>query len=105
MDAMLGRYLTDRLLFAQHLLHDLGLELRGILRRLLTHPLILPPPSLRPRGPNSWDHYTYDNLTSAVKAVLVGRGRVQQEAFVALRGHYVFEVRTSRGWRGRTRRD
>lgn len=35
----------------------------------------------------------YDNLTSAVKAVLVGRGRQQQEAFVALRGHYLFEAR------------
>jgi transposase len=38
----------------------------------------------------------YDNLTSAVQAVLVGRGRVQQEAFVALRGHYVFEARFCR---------
>lgn len=35
----------------------------------------------------------YDNLTSAVKQVLVGRGRIQQEAFVALRGHYLFEAR------------
>lgn len=35
----------------------------------------------------------YDNLTSAVARVLVGRGRVQQEAFVALRGHYLFEAR------------
>ncbi len=35
----------------------------------------------------------YDNLTSAVQRVLVGRGRVEQEAFVALRGHYLFESR------------
>lgn len=35
----------------------------------------------------------YDNLTSAVQRVLVGRGRVEQEAFVALRGHYLFASR------------
>lgn len=35
----------------------------------------------------------YDNLTSAVKTVLLGRGRVQQDAFVGLRGHYLFEAR------------
>jgi transposase len=35
----------------------------------------------------------YDNLTSAVKTVLVGRNRVQQDAFVGLRGHYLFETR------------
>ena len=34
---------------------------------------------------------TYDNLTSAVKKVLQGRTRVEQEAFVAFRGHYLFE--------------
>jgi len=33
---------------------------------------------------------TYDNLTSAVKTVLVGRTRVEQEAFVAFRGHHLF---------------
>ncbi len=33
---------------------------------------------------------TYDNLTSAVKTVLVGRNRVEQEAFVAFRGHHLF---------------
>ena len=35
----------------------------------------------------------YDNLTSAVKTVLLGRGRVQQDAFVGLRGHYLFAAR------------
>lgn len=34
---------------------------------------------------------TYDNLTSAVKKVLTGRTRVEQDAFVAFRGHYLFE--------------
>ncbi len=33
---------------------------------------------------------TYDNLTSAVKTVRVGRNRVEQEAFVAFRGHHLF---------------
>jgi transposase len=33
---------------------------------------------------------TYDNLTSAVAKVLQGRHRVEQEAFVAFRGHYLF---------------
>ncbi len=33
---------------------------------------------------------TYDNLTSAVRRVLLGRNRVEQEAFVAFRGHYLF---------------
>jgi len=33
---------------------------------------------------------TYDNLTSAVKTVLVGRNRVEQEAFIAFRGHHLF---------------
>ena len=35
----------------------------------------------------------YDNLASAVARVLVGRGRVEQETFVALRSHYLFESR------------
>ncbi len=34
---------------------------------------------------------TYDNLTTAVARVLSGRARVEQEAFVAFRGHYLFE--------------
>jgi transposase len=34
---------------------------------------------------------TYDNLTSAVKKVLQGRTRVEQEAFVAFRGHHLFD--------------
>lgn len=34
---------------------------------------------------------TYDNLTSAVKKVLQGHTRVEQDAFVAFRGHYLFE--------------
>jgi transposase len=32
----------------------------------------------------------YDNLTSAVAKVLQGRNRVEQDAFVAFRGHYLF---------------
>jgi transposase len=34
---------------------------------------------------------TYDNLTSAVQKVLQGRTRVEQQAFVAFRGHYLFD--------------
>jgi len=33
---------------------------------------------------------TYDNLKTAVKKVLMGRSRVEQEAFIALRSHYLF---------------
>jgi hypothetical protein len=33
---------------------------------------------------------TYDNLTSAVRTVLAGRHRVEQDAFVAFRGHHLF---------------
>jgi transposase len=33
----------------------------------------------------------YDNLTSAVKAVLKGRRRVESDRFVALRSHYLYE--------------
>jgi transposase len=34
---------------------------------------------------------TYDNLTTVVKTVLHGKKRVEQETFVALRSHYLFE--------------
>lgn len=34
---------------------------------------------------------TYDNLTTAVAKVLSGRARVEQESFIAFRGHYLFE--------------
>ncbi len=33
---------------------------------------------------------TYDNLTSAVRRVLEGRSRLEQDAFVAFRGHHLF---------------
>jgi transposase len=33
---------------------------------------------------------TYDNLTSAVAKVLAGHDRLEQDAFVAFRGHYLF---------------
>jgi transposase len=33
---------------------------------------------------------TYDNLTSAVRTVLAGHTRIEQEAFVAFRAHYLF---------------
>jgi transposase len=33
---------------------------------------------------------TYDNLTTAVRRVLEGRNRLEQDAFVAFRGHYLF---------------
>ena len=33
---------------------------------------------------------TYDNLTSAVRVVLHGHHRIEQEAFVAFRAHYLF---------------
>ena len=56
MNAVLGCQLTDRLFLAQHLLHDLRLEAGAVLYRLLTHSLILPPPSSRFRGPVSWDY-------------------------------------------------
>lgn len=35
----------------------------------------------------------YDNLSSAVKTILRGRKRVEQERFVALRSHYTFQPR------------
>jgi len=35
---------------------------------------------------------TYDNLTTAVRRVLEGRTRLEQEAFVAFRGHYLFRT-------------
>ncbi len=34
----------------------------------------------------------YDNLTTAVQQVLAGHGRVEQEAFVCLRMHYLYEA-------------
>lgn len=34
---------------------------------------------------------TYDNLKTAVHKVLMGRSRVEQEAFIALRSHYLFD--------------
>jgi Mu transposase-like protein len=43
----------------------------------------------------------YDNLRSAVKQVLRGRRRVEQDRFVALRSHYLYEsVFTRRGRQG-----
>ena len=43
----------------------------------------------------------YDNLRSAVKQVLRGRRRVEQDRFVALRSHYLFESTfTRRGKQG-----
>ena len=35
----------------------------------------------------------YDNLTTAVKRILQGRAREEQQGFVALRSHYLFESR------------
>lgn len=34
---------------------------------------------------------SYDNLTTAVKKILEGRNRIEQEAFSALRAHYLFD--------------
>lgn len=34
---------------------------------------------------------SYDNLTTAVQTVLTGRNRIEQDAFVAFRGHHLFE--------------
>jgi transposase len=34
---------------------------------------------------------SYDNLTTAVQRVLRGRNRVEQDAFIAFRSHYLFE--------------
>ena len=43
----------------------------------------------------------YDNLRSAVKRVLRGRRRVEQDRFVALRSHYLYESSfTRRGKEG-----
>jgi transposase len=47
----------------------------------------------------------YDNLRSAVKRVLRGRRRIEQDRFVALRSHYLFEsVFTRPGREGPMRR-
>jgi transposase len=43
----------------------------------------------------------YDNLRSAVKQVLRGRRRVEQDRFVALRSHHLFESAFTRRPRGR----
>ncbi len=37
------------------------------------------------------DRLTYDNLANAVKEVLTGKNRVEQESFVIFRSHYLFE--------------
>jgi len=34
---------------------------------------------------------SYDNLTTAVKRVLTGRNRLEQQAFIVFRSHYLFE--------------
>lgn len=34
---------------------------------------------------------SYDNLSTAVRKVLKGRNRIEQEAFIAFRSHYLFE--------------
>jgi transposase len=34
---------------------------------------------------------TYDNLANAVKLVLTGKNRVEQESFIVFRSHYLFE--------------
>lgn len=44
---------------------------------------------------------TYDNLKTAVKKIMVGRNRIEQEAFVAMRAHFVFNsnfCNTRAGW-------
>src|SRR5579875_2476021 len=53
MDAILCGELVDRLLFAQDLLHHLGLETGRILLGVCTHPAILPPPST----PSPWSEF------------------------------------------------
>jgi transposase len=53
----------------------------------------------------SFQTIRYDNLRSAVKQVLRGRRRIEQDRFVALRSHYLFEsVFTRRGRDAPTRR-
>lgn len=42
----------------------------------------------------------FDNLRSAVKKMLVGRNRVEQETFVALQAHYLFEAEFCNARRG-----
>ena len=42
----------------------------------------------------------YDNLTQAVKRILRGRQRVEQERFVSFRSHYTFEARYCTPGRG-----
>ena len=45
---------------------------------------------LRRRWAASRERVTYDNLSSAVRKLLQGRNRVEQEQFVGFRGHYLF---------------
>jgi transposase len=43
----------------------------------------------------------YDNLTSAVKQILKGRNRLEQEAFIKIRAHYAYQAvfcNPARGW-------
>ena len=42
----------------------------------------------------------FDNLKSAVKKILTGRTREEQESFIALQAHYVFEAEFSNPNRG-----
>lgn len=42
----------------------------------------------------------YDNLKAAVKQILVGKGRVEQERFAAFRSYYTFEARFCNPGRG-----
>lgn len=42
----------------------------------------------------------YDNLKAAVKQILVGKGRVEQERFAAFRSYYTFEARFCNPARG-----
>ncbi len=42
----------------------------------------------------------FDNLKSAVKKILTGRNREEQESFIALKAHYVFEAEFSNPRRG-----
>ena len=43
----------------------------------------------------------YDNLTVAVKRILVGKARVEQERFTAMRSYYTFQARFCNPERGR----
>lgn len=43
----------------------------------------------------------YDNLTSSVKQILRGKGRVEQERFIAFRSYYTFQARYCNPEKGR----